>query len=252
MKIKRRTFLTVLVGFLAVFLTACSAPNTKKAGDNLPSAKTILTKAQKQKYTSVHAAWTEKGKGRTLQKAEAKYTASPTVIYVNVAAESNHYKMWVENKSSYIQMKGTSTKRWFKTKAKSGSYTSFIKSLNGNLLTPFVNLNKEFKVKKNNNGYVLSYQGKSKKVWNAIVSDAAVTSLIGIDVDDVKPVNSQVQIATDQNYQVTKVEIASAYRDDGEKKNFTVKIDQIGQVKNLSVPTSVKKNAIDLGTLGQK
>lgn len=252
MKFKHKNLIIALVCLLAVFLTACSAEKSKNKGNTLPSSKTILTKAQKENFKSLQANWVEKDRTKTLQKAEVKYTLKPTVVYADVAAESNHYKMWLENKNSYIQMKGTRTKRWFKTKSESNTYSSLVKNLNGNLLTPFVSLSKQFKVKQNGTGYQLSYQGKSRKVWNAIVSNAGITSLIGIDIDDVKPIASEIQITTDRDYQVTGVKIASTYKDDGEKKSFKMQVDQINKVEKLSVPTSVKKAAIDLGKIGQK
>lgn len=251
MKFKNKTLILGLIAILAFGLSACSQKSTKSE-NNLPSAKTILNKAQKANYQSMHATWDEKANGKTLQKAEAQYTTKPTIVYANVSATSNHYQMWIEGKNSYIQMKGTSTNRWFKTSAKAGTYSSFIQSFNGNLLTPFVQLNKKFKVNKKGNDYALTYKGNDKKIWNAIISDSAVTTLIGIDIDDVKPINTEIKIGVDKNYDVNDIKIASTYRDDGEKKTFTMNADQIGQIKKLSVPTEVKKNAVDLGKLGKK
>lgn len=241
-----------MVGILAVFLAGCSNSKTSKKTNTLPAAKTILTKAQKDSYKSMHATWVEADSTNTLQKAAVKYTTNPTVVYADVAAVSNHYKMWIQGKNSYIQMKGTSSMHWFKTKAKANEYTSLIKTLNGSLLMPFVNLGKQFKIKRSGQGYLLQYKGNNKKIWNAIVSDSGVTALIGIDIDDVKPINTAIRIQVDQDYHMTSAEIASTYRDDGEKKKFTMNVDQIGQVKPLTIPNSVKKNAIDLGKLGQK
>lgn len=254
MRFKNKKFIFALVSVLAIFLAGCSnSSQTSKKTNTLPSAKTILTKAEKDTYKSMHATWTEADSTKTLQKAAVQYTTNPTVVYADVAATSNHYKMWIEGKTSYIQMKGTSSSRWFKTKSKDNdNYSSLIKSLNGSLLAPFVSLGKQFKVKQAGNGYVLQYKGNNKKIWNAIISDSGVTSLIGIDIDDVKPIESDIQIKVDSNYHMTGVKIASTYKDDGEKKKFTMTVDQIGQVKKLSIPASVKKNAVDLGKLGQK
>lgn len=251
MKFKNKNILLVLVGMLAVFLAGCSVQTSKKT-NTLPSAKSILTKAQKDTYKSMHASWVEADSAKILQKADLKYTTNPTVVYADVAAASNHYKMWIQGKTSYIQMKGTSSSHWFKTKSKDNDYSSLIKTLNGSLLTPFVNLGKQFKVKRNGNGYVLQYQGNNKKIWNAIVSDSGVTSLIGIDIDDVKPIEDNIQIKVDGDYHLTGAKIAASYRDDGEKKKFTMNVDQIDQVKKLAIPTSIKKNAVDLGKLNQK
>lgn len=252
MKFKNQKFLLALVSVLAIFLAGCANQTSKKT-NSLPSAKTILTKAEKDSYKSLHASWVEADSAKTLQKAAVKYTTNPTVVYTDVAATSNHYKMWVKGKTSYIQMKGTSSSHWFKIKSKdNGNYSSLIKSLNGSLLSPFVNLGKQFKVKRSGSGYVLQYKGNNKKVWNAIISDSGVTSLIGIDIDDVKPIESDIQIKVDAGYHLSEAKIASTYKDDGEKKSFTMDVDQIGQVNKLTIPSSVKKNAVDLGKLGQK
>ena len=88
-----------LVALLALCLSACSQKSAK-SGDNLPSAKTILTKAQKANYNSMHATWDEKSNGKTSQKAAVEYTTKPTIIYANVSATSNYYKMWVEGKNT--------------------------------------------------------------------------------------------------------------------------------------------------------
>ena len=159
--------------------------------------------------------------------------------------------MWIEGKNNYIQMKGTSTDHWFKTKlGKSSSYAVLTDSLN-NMLDPFVAANKQFKVTKKGNDYVLSYKGNNKKIWNAIVSDSAITALIGIDLDDVKPINNEIKIDVDKNYNITDVKVVSTYKDDGQKRTFTMNADQIDQIKNLSVPANVQKGAVDLGKIGK-
>ncbi len=100
MKFKHQNIIiTVLLALL--FLTACSKTGSKKTA-NLPTAKTILTSAEKTKFSSMHATWNELSNGKSLQKAEAQYTKKPTIIYANVSSSSNHYKMWIEGKSNYI------------------------------------------------------------------------------------------------------------------------------------------------------
>ena len=94
----------------------------------------------------MHTTWNETENGQTIQKAEAQYVKDPTVIYANVATASNHYKMWIEGKNNYIQMKGTSSSHWFKTKlGKSSSYAVLTDSLD-NMLDPFVATSKSFKL----------------------------------------------------------------------------------------------------------
>ena len=48
------------------------------------------------------------------------------------------------------------------------------------------------------------------------------------------------------------VKIVSSYKDDGQKKTLTMNVDQIDQIKKLSVPSAVKKNSVDLGKLDKK
>lgn len=252
MVFKNKKFIIGLIGIFVLLLTGCSTNKTTTKKENtLPSAKTILTKAQKTKFDSMHATWNETENGNTIQKAEAQYVKNPTVIYANVSTAFNHYKMWIEGKNNYIQMKGTSTDHWFKTKlGKSSSYAVLTDSLN-NMLDPFVAVNKQFKVTKKGNDYVLSYKGNNKKIWNAIVSDSAITALIGIDLDDVKPINNEIKIDVDKNYNITDVKVVSTYKDDGQKRTFTMNADQIDQIKNLSVPANVQKGAVDLGKIGK-
>lgn len=252
MVFKNKKFIIGLIGIFVLLLAGCSTNKTTTKKENtLPSAKTILTKAQKTKFDSMHATWDETENGATIQKAEAQYVKDPTVIYANVAAASNHYKMWIEGKTSYIQMKGTSSNHWFKTKlGKSNSYAVLTDSLN-NMLDPFASLNKQFKVKQTGNDYVLSYKGNNKKIWNAIVSDSAITVLIGIDLDNVKPINSEIKIDVDKSYHITDVKVVSTYKDEGTNRTFTMNADQIDQIKHLEVPANVKKGAVDLGKMSK-
>ncbi|KRM04248.1 DUF6612 family protein [Lactobacillus kitasatonis] len=252
MVFKNKKFIIGLIGIFVLLLAGCSTNKTTTKKENtLQSAKTILTKAQKTKFDSMHATWDETENGATIQKAEVQYVNDPTVIYANVAAASNHYKMWIEGKTSYIQMKGTSSNHWFKTKlGKSNSYTVLTDSLN-NMLDPFVATSKSFKVKPNGNDYALSYKGNNKKIWNAIVSDSAITVLIGIDLDNVKPINNEILIDVDNSYHITDVKVVSTYKDEGTNRTFTMNADQIDQIKHLEVPANVKKGAVDLGKMSK-
>ena len=252
MVFKNKKFIIGLIGIFVLLLAGCSTNKTTTKKENtLPSAKTILTKAQKTKFDSMHATWDETENDATIQKAEAQYVKNPAVIYANVATASNHYKMWIEGKTSYIQMKGTSSNHWFKTKlGKSNSYAVLTDSLN-NMLDPFVATSKSFKVKPNGNDYALSYKGNNKKIWNAIVSDSAITVLIGIDLDNMKPINNEILIDVDNSYHITDVKVVSTYKDEGTNRTFTMNADQIDQIKHLEVPANVKKGAVDLGKMSK-
>ena len=253
MVFKNKKFIIGLIGIFVLLLAGCSTNKTTTKKENtLPSAKKILTKAQKTKFDSMHATWDETENGTTIQKAEAQYVKNPAVIYANVATASNHYKMWIEGKTSYIQMKGTSSNHWFKTKlGKSNSYAVLTDSLN-NMLDPFVATSKSFKVKPNGNDYTLSYKGNNKKIWNAIVSDSAITVLIGIDLDNVKPINNEILIDVDNSYHITDVKVVSTYKDEGTNRTFTMNADQIDQIKHLEVPANIKKGAVDLGKMSKR
>ncbi|MGN1272198.1 MAG: DUF6612 family protein [Lactobacillus sp.] len=251
MVFKNKKFIISILGIFVLLLAGCSNNQSSKKEDTLPSAKTILTKAKKTKFNSMHVTWNEVENGQTVQKAESQYVKNPTVIYANVATTSNHYKMWIEGNTNYIQMKGTSTNRWFKTKvAKNSSYSVLTDSLN-NMLDPFTTASNKFKVKQSGNDYVLTYKGNNKKVWNAIVSDSAITALIGIDLDSVKPISNDITIDVDKNYNINDVKVASTYKDDGKKKTFSMNADQIDQIKSLTVPATVKKGAVDLGKINK-
>lgn len=248
---KNKKLIIGVIGIFVLLLAACSKQDTSKKENMLPSAKTILTKAKKTKFNSMHVTWNETANGETIQKAESQYIKNPTVIYTNVATTSNHYKMWIEGNTNYIQMKGTSSNHWFKTKlGKTSSYSVLTDSLN-NMLDPFNSASSKFKVKQNGNDYVLSYKGNNKQIWNAIVSDSAVTALIGIDLDSVKPIKNEITIDVDKNYNINDVKVTSTYKDDGKKRTFNMNADQIDQIKTLTVPANVKKGAVDLGKINK-
>ena len=117
MKFKHQNIIiTVLLALL--FLTACSKTGSKKTA-NLPTAKTILTKAEKDNFNSMHASWNESANQKTQQKAEAQYTKKPTVIYANVSSNSNHYQMWIEGKKI--------TSKWRVPTHNTGSRLNYLK-----------------------------------------------------------------------------------------------------------------------------
>ena len=68
--------------YYIVALTGCSSNSNSKKENPLPSAKTILTNAQKTKFQSMHATWSENSKNEVVQKAEAQYVKDPTVNFL--------------------------------------------------------------------------------------------------------------------------------------------------------------------------
>ena len=103
----------------------------------------------------MHATWSENSKNEVVQKAEAQNVKILQLILPMLQHNSNHYQMWIEGKNNYIQMKGTNSNHWFKTKlSKASSYSTLTDSL-GTILTPFIGTSKLFKVQQTGNSYVL-------------------------------------------------------------------------------------------------
>lgn len=75
--------------------------------------------------------------------------------------------------------------------------------------------------------------------------------MIGIDLDNVKPINNEILIDVDKSYHITDVKVVSTYKDEGTKRTFTMNADQIDQIKHLEVPANVKKGAVDLGKMSK-
>ena len=74
MVFKNKKIIIGLIGIFVLLLAGCSNnKSTTKKENTLPSAKTILTKAQKTKFDSMHTTWNETENGQTIQKAEAQY-----------------------------------------------------------------------------------------------------------------------------------------------------------------------------------
>lgn len=239
-----------LTSFLAIILiTSLSACSTKKTEAKLPSAKTILTGAQSTNLNNLVATWTQKNStGKTTQTAKVKYNKKPLIMQVHVTNNSNHYKMWINNKTNYIQMSGTASNKWFKTKSSDNSnYAQLADSIAKNAL---LNLDdstaKLFKVKKTNSGYNLTYNGNSKKLWQSIQQSSSITSMIGIDFLNAKVDNIKIQINTNQNYKLTNLTIFAKYKENKKIKTFNMTLDKINKLSNLKIPTSVTKDAVNL------
>ena len=248
MKKNFKLFVGILLGLiLTVTLSACSTSKSKTA--SLPSAKTILSGAQNTDLNTLQATWTQtNSKDKIEQKAQVKYNKKPLVMYADFTTPSNHYKMWINNKTNYIQMKGTATNKWFKTKLTDAStYGQLADSFAKNSLLNFDDSTaKLFKVKKTINGYSLTYQGSSKEIWNVIKQSSSLTSTIGIDFSNVKPINNEVTINTDKDYKLTSLAVIAKYKAQKDTKALSMKIDDINKLGKLEVPSSVTKNAVSL------
>lgn len=247
MKKLKLLFTGVLAVILTLSLTACSSQKTTK--NTLPSAKTILAGAQNTNLKSLTASWQQKNeKNETTQSAKIKYNSNPLVMQANIITNSNHYQMWINNKTNYIQMSGTASDKWFKTKlSDSSNYAQLADSIAKNAL---LNLDestaKQFKVKKTNSGYSLTYNGNSAKIWKSIKQSSSITSMIGIDFSNAKSSNMDIKINTDKNYKLTSLSVFAKYKEEGKTKTFNMAISQINKLGKLKVPASVTKNAVNL------
>lgn len=237
---------SILTVIITLSLAACSSPKSK---NTLPSAKTILTGAQNTNLKSLVANWQQKdATNNTTQLAKIKYNSTPLVMQANITTNSNHYKMWINNKTNYIQMSGTASDKWFKTKlSNSSNYAQLADSIAKNALLSFDDSTaKQFKVKKTNSGYNLTYNGNSAKIWNSINQSSSVTSMIGIDFSNTKPTNINIQINTDKNYKLTSLNVSAKYKEEKKTKTFKMNIDKINKLGKLKVPTNVIKNSVNL------
>ncbi len=250
----KKKFLNILILFLTILfalnLAACS--QQKKATPKkpaLPSAKTVLINAEGTKFNNMHCQWLQTDNNdKILQKAEVKYSKKPLVVYANFTTNSDHAKMWIEGKKNYIQMQGTATKRWFKTKlSKKSAYQQLTGDLAEAAMISFTKQAKLFKVTQSNNGYAVNYSGTSKKIWNDINQGSMISSIIGVDTDDAKPGQMQITFNTDKKYNLENLKIDAAYQDEGKIRHLKMTIDQINKVGQLKIPASVTKNAVDLG-----
>lgn len=239
-----------LTSFLAIILiTSLSACSTKKTETKLPSAKTILTGAQSTNLNNLAATWTQKNStGKTTQTAKVKYNKKPLIMQVNVTNNSNHYKMWINSKTNYIQMSGTASDKWFKTKSSNNSsYAQLADSIAKNAL---LNLDdstaKLFKVKKTNSGYTLTYNGNSKKLWQSIQQSSSITSMIGIDFSNAKVDQIKIKINTNKNYKLVNLTVSAKYKENKKVKSFNMTLDKINKLGTLKIPTNVTKNAVNL------
>lgn len=247
---KKKKSIYLLFALLLLLLTACSRKISAPSA-TLPKPDAVLSKAQNTNFNSLHAKWLQTdAAGKTLQKAEIKYTKKPQIVYADFTTSDNHYLMWINGKYNYMQSQGAATKRWFKTKlGKNASYSQLTSDLAQDALMAFSSKTaKLFKVSRTQNGYRLSYQGKNKKIWSEIINNTMITSVIGIDQESVKPGTIKIKIDTDKKYQLTRLDIDAACKDENSTKHIKMVIDQINRLPKLQIPKSVTKSAVDLGS----
>lgn len=243
---KQYLFLLSLLLILPIFLTACSNKSTK---NSVPSAKTILTSSSNTKITSLQATWLQTNQHQQIQqKAVVDYQKDPFIIHINSQASSNSYKMWVNKNNTYIQDPGTASNRWFKTQqSDNASFKMLTDALNSSTLITFGNsVNSFFKVQQTANGYKLTYDGKDQKMWDQIVANTILTTIVGVDQKSVKPEKIHIQILTNKNYKLKKINIDTRYKEDGKTKNLKLVINQINQLPEMQIPSNVTNGAIDL------
>lgn len=242
----KKKLLIPLLGLL--LLSACSKKAEQKPKIALPSAQSILVKTSKTNFKTMHAIWQQtNSSGQVLQKTTAKYSKSPLVLYANFTTDSNHYQLWIKGKHSYVKMEGTASEKWFKTSlSKSSSYSNLTGDAAKIALMSFTSDAKLFKVAKNNKGYRLTYNGNSQKIWQDISDNQVITSVIGLDLNEVKPKSSKITIDTDSKSNLTSLKIDSKYSESGQIKHLQFTADQINQLPPLSVPKKVLASAVVL------
>ncbi|TSO25726.1 hypothetical protein [Lactobacillus sp. LL6] len=248
MKRKFKLFTELFLGLILILiLSACSTSKSKTSA--LPKAQTILSTAQNTNLNSLQATWAQTNSNKqTEQKALVKYTKKPLIMYVDFSTPSNRYKMWINNKTNYIQMHGTATNKWFKTKlTDASSYSQLADSIAKNALLNFDDSTaKLFKVKKTTSGYSLTYKGSNKEIWNIIKQNSSLTSTIGVDFSSAKPINSTITINTDKNYKLTNLAVSAKYKIQNKIKTLSMNVDKINKLGKLKVPSSITKNAVNL------
>lgn len=246
---KKKTFLCSLLLVVTLVLAACSKNSSSQNKSQLPSATTILNGAQKTKINNFESIWQQTNQNHKVsQKAEVKFCKQPFVIYANFTTNNNHYQMWGNHKNSFIQMQGTATKKWFKTKlSKTASYRQLSDALITNALQTLDQI-KKFQVNKTNQGYQLTYQGRNQKLWQDLLNSAVITSVIGLDQNNVKLKQIKINLQTDHHYNLTSLKLDNQYQENKENKNIQIKIDQINKSAQLKIPNKVTKSAVDLGS----
>ena len=247
---KKSLFSLLFLALLTIFVSACSKNSVQK--NNLPSPQVILSKAQNTKFKSLHATWLQTAtSGQTLQKAEARFQKKPLTIFAYFTTNSNHYKMWMNDKQNYVQMQGTASNHWSKTKmGKASSYAQLTDQLAQSALMTFSsNSAKLFKVRRSSNGYQLTYTGNNKKIFNEIIQNTMITSVIGIDTNNIKPVKMVISLNTNQKYDLNKLNIDVTYKEKKAPKHIKMIINQINGLPKMQIPSNVTKSAVDLGSL---
>lgn len=248
MKLKTYIKLFLLTSLILV-LSACSQNKSKTAKTQV-NAQTLIATASNTKINNLNTTWQQmNGQKTAMQSANLKYQTKNQIAYGNFATNSNHYQIWVKGNTSYMQMNGTATKKWFKTSSQKNLNFAKLTTLLPAEIFSIFNA-KSFKVTTNNAGYLLTYQGKNNKIWKQILNGNLLPSDIGLDPKEVKPGQIKLTVNLSKKANLKNLTLIANYQANNKTNSLYLKLDQINQLPILSIPKSITKSAVDLADSG--
>lgn len=250
---KKRFFAKILIltllCFLSLELAACQQKHAAPPQKQVPTSSQLFNQIVQQKPKSCQSHWQQtNGSGKVLQAVQVKYQRQPLVVYANFMTRANHFRMWISGKTNYIQMQGTASKHWFKTKlAKSSAYAQITDDLVPVISQTFGQQAKLFHVRSVGNNYELVYHGRSQKIWRSLCDNALIASVIGVDLDHVKPADSTIIFQTNRHSHLRQIRLQCSYRDEGHDKQLRLRVDHLNQGQRLAIPRFILHSAVNLG-----